>query len=137
MAAILRETVEAGTANVQMQDVSETRVIVVWSGGLTIESATRLTVFAHKKDSFVRLLGDPKGIVEEPAAKRGRLPISQQLVASAPAASALSAAAAASAEAESTAPVFASQSAGREVGEYRVSLAERRFRRAHLQTRSV
>ena len=138
----LRETVEAGYAKVQMEEVSGTRVDLVWPHAVTCASAMRLTRSANQKDSSFHILGEPHGIVVESAAsasaKKRRLASKQPEAASAPAASASSASAAASAEVASAAPqCFASLSAEREVGEIRQPLAERPFRRGCLQIQSV
>ena len=106
----LRETVEAGYAKVQMEEVSGTRVDLVWPHAVTWASAMRLTRLANQKDSSFHILGEPHGIVVESAAsasaKKRRLASKQPEAASAPAASASSASAAASAEVASAAPQF-------------------------------
>ena len=106
----LRETVEAGYAKVQMEEVSGTRVDLVWPHAVTVCSAMRLTCIANQKDSSFHILGEPHGIAVESAAsasaKKRRLASKQPVAASAPAASASSASAAASAEVASAAPQF-------------------------------
>ena len=81
----LRETVEAGYAKVQMEEVSGTRVDLVWPHAVTWDSARRVMRLATKKDSSFHILGEPRPIVVEsaasaPAKKRRlwlRVPIKQ------------------------------------------------------------
>ena len=53
----LQETVEAGYAKVQMEEVSGTRVDLVWPHAVTWESARRVARLAAEKDSSFHILG--------------------------------------------------------------------------------
>ena len=64
----LREVVEAGRVGVQIVEVSASRIDLIWPRPVTWDSAWRLTRLAGDRDSTFRILGDPQGIVGEPAA---------------------------------------------------------------------
>ena len=58
----LREVVEAGRAELQIEEVSAFRIDVIWPHYVTYQSAKRLSQLAADKDTTFRILGDPQGI---------------------------------------------------------------------------
>ena len=61
----LGKVVAAGKAKVQMEDVSDARVDLVWPRAVTFDSAWRLCMQASQKDSNFEVLGQPQGIAAE------------------------------------------------------------------------
>ena len=58
----LREVVKAGRAELQIEEVSASRIDVIWPHYVTWQSAWRLKQLAADKDTTFRILGEPKGI---------------------------------------------------------------------------
>ena len=61
----LGNVVAAGRAKVQMEDVSDVRVDLVWPRAVTFDSAWRLCMQASQRDSNFEVLGEPQGIAAE------------------------------------------------------------------------
>ena len=61
----LGKVVAAGRAKVQMEDVSDVRVDLVWPRAVTFDSAWRLCMQASQRDSNFEVLGQPQGIAAE------------------------------------------------------------------------
>ena len=73
----LRETVEAGYAKVQMEEVSGTRVDLVWPQAVTWDSAMRVMRLATKKDSSFHILGShARSLWNQPRRHQRRIDVS-------------------------------------------------------------
>ena len=66
VATVLREVAEAGRVEMQIVEVSASRIDVVWPHYVTWNSVWRLTQKASQKGPTFRILGHPQGIVAEP-----------------------------------------------------------------------